>query len=529
MNQNTSRWLASVAGAALLSCTAVAHAQVDAGNPIGHFEITRYDVSGNTLLPATMVDQLLAPFVGKDRDFGTVQQALEALEDAYRKKGYSVVHVVLPEQELNHGVVHLRVIETRIGKITVQGNKYFDADNIRRSLPGLREGTTPTLPDISASLKLANENPVKKVTLQLQTSDKDDEVNANLQVADERPWTAGISIDNTGDEHTGRNHLTVQYQNANIGGVDHVLSMQYTTSFSDPSDVHVYGVGYHVPLYSIGDSLDFYGSYSNVNSGTVTAGVFDLAVSGEGSVFGARYNHNLLKVGDFDSKLIVGLDYKAFKNDISYLGTPLGSDVTVHPVSLTYTGNWAVKNDAINFYVSGVHNISGGDKGSSSDFTAARAGANANYSMLRYGASYTRVLPADWQFRIALNGQASSDALVPGEQFGAGGASSVRGFNEREIADDEGHVANVEIYTPNFCSGGTQCRLLGFIDSGYVSHNDGLPGELSSESIGSFGFGWRTSLDRYVVFQTDFAHVTDGTTLSPKGSNRAHFRLVLNY
>ena len=116
----------------------------------------------------------------------------------------------------------------------------FDADNIRRSVPTLEVGKTPDLNDVSASLKVANENPVKKTTLQLQTGEREDEINANLQVEDARPWTAGISVDNTGDEHTGRNHVTVQYQNANVGGLDHVLSMQYTTSVSDPSDVHVF-------------------------------------------------------------------------------------------------------------------------------------------------------------------------------------------------------------------------------------------------------------------------------------------------
>ncbi len=529
MNYNTSRLLASLAGAALLSCSAAACAQNEAGNPIGHFEITRYDVSGNTLLPAATVDQVLAPYVGANRDFGSVQQALEALEAAYRAKGYGVVRVVLPEQELNRGVVHLRVIETKIGKITVKGNKYFDADNIQRSVPTLVAGQTPNLDDVSASLKVANENPVKKTTLQLQSGERDDEIDANLQVEDERPWTAGVSVDNTGDEHTGRNHLTVQYQNADIGGVDHVLSMQYTTSLSDPGQVHVYGAGYHIPLYSIGDSIDLYGSYSSVDSGMVTAGVFDLAVSGEGTVFGGRYNHNLHKIGDFESKVIFGLDVKAYKNDISYLGAPLGNDVTVHPLSVTYTGNWSKKNDTVNFYLSGIHNIPGGDNGSQADFTAARANATDNYNILRYGASYFRVLPADWQLRLALNGQATSDALVQGEQFGIGGATSVRGFLEREISDDQGRVTNAEIYTPNVCSGGGQCRFLGFYDTGYVSHNDGLPGELEHQSIGSVGLGWRISMQHYLVFQTDFAHVVDGSELTPKGSNRAHFRLVLNY
>jgi hemolysin activation/secretion protein len=529
MIHDKSRWIAGVAGVALASFALVTHAEVEAGNPIGHFEITRYDVQGNTLLPADAVQQIVSPYTGQNRDFGSVQMAVEALEAAYRQHGYSIVRVVLPEQELNHGVVRLNVVEPRIGKINVQGNKFFDDANIRNSVPTLQPGQSPNLADISANLKVANENPSKKVTLQFQASEQDGLVDANLQVADEKPWSAGVSVDNTGDENTGRNRLTVSYQNNNIGGWDHVLSLQYTTSLSDPSDVTVFGAGYHIPLYALGDSLDFYANYSNVNAGTVTAGVFDLSVSGKGTVVGGRYNHNFRKIGDYDSKLIFGFDYKDFNNDVSLAGSPLGNDITVHPVSVTYGGNWATTSNNLNFYVSVFQNIPGGDKGDSAAFEAARTGATDSYTIVRYGVNYLRVLPLDWQLRFALNGQATSDALVQGEQFGIGGANSVRGFEERELADDEGRSTNLELYTPNFCSGGSQCRVLAFYDTGYISHNDALPNEITSESIGSIGLGARFSMAPHFLGLVDFAHVIDGTSVSPKGSNRAHFRLVYTF
>jgi hemolysin activation/secretion protein len=73
-----------------------------------------------------------------------VQRALEALEAAYRERGFNVVTVELPEQELNGGVVQLRVVETKIGRVSVKNNQYFDEANIRRSLPALQEGSRPT-------------------------------------------------------------------------------------------------------------------------------------------------------------------------------------------------------------------------------------------------------------------------------------------------------------------------------------------------------------------------------------------------
>jgi hemolysin activation/secretion protein len=532
MINTTSRWFAGVAGIAALSCALAAHGQGQAepANPIGHFEIARFEVQGNTLLPAGYIDGLLAPYAGRDRDFGSVQKAVEALEAAYRDKGYNIVRVVLPEQELNHGVVQLRVIEARIGHVKVEGNQHFDEANIRHSLPALVEGQTPNVVRLSTQLKLANEEPAKKTTVQLQTGERDDQVDALLQVTDEKPWSAGLVVDNTGDENTGRNHVSVMMQNANVGGVDHVLSLQYTTSFAEPGNVHIFGAGYHLPLYTLGDSLDFYGSYSDVNAGTINVGVgVDLAVSGKGSVVGGRYNHNLLKVGDYESKVMLGFDYKDFQNDVSADGTALGNHVTVHPLSLTYAGTWSPIGSVLSFYVSGFRNVPGGDNGGSADFSAARGGATDNYSLLRYNATYLKALPQDWQLRFVLNGQITSDALVQGEQFGAGGVNSVRGFLEREIANDEGRTTNLELYTPNVCSGGAQCRLLGFYDTGYISRNDALAGEITSQSIGSIGLGARLVRAPYIVVQADAAHVVDGTALSPKGSNRVHFRVVLTY
>src|SRR5471032_1788435 len=84
---------------------------------IPHFDITHFEVQGNTLL---------APFTGTQRDFGDIQHAVEALENAYRDRGYTVVQVTLPEQELEQGVVQLTVVETAIGQITITGNRHVD-------------------------------------------------------------------------------------------------------------------------------------------------------------------------------------------------------------------------------------------------------------------------------------------------------------------------------------------------------------------------------------------------------------------
>lgn len=527
----TSPTLRLIAGAALTTLALACHSAED--DAIGRFEIDRFEVAGNTLLAKAQIDRVLAPYTGKSRSFGDVQQALEALEAAYHGIGYHVVQVALPEQELNQGVVRLQVVETRLGKIRIEGSLHHDEANIRRSVPGLREGLPPDLGRISSSLKLANENPTKKTTLQLQSGERDNEIDALLKVSDEKPWRVAAMVDNSGNRTTGQTQLTTQLQYANVANADHVLSLQYTTTVQKPSQVSVYGVGYHIPFYSLGDSMDLFASYSDVDSGSVLAGIVNLQVSGRGTILGARYNQNLRRAGDYESRLSYGLDHREYRNNVLVQGTQLGNDVTVHPLSVTYGGTWTLSQSEFNFNVTGMRNLPGGERGAQADFDRVRAGARAAYTILRYNANYVRALPGDWQLRLGFTGQQTGDALVPGEQFGAGGATTVRGFNERDLSNDRGQLINAELYTANLCAGITaiaaQCRALAFYDAAQVRRNEALPGEQDNASIASVGLGMRMAVGKSMTMQLDYGRVVNAGVTQARGDSRVHVRIGLTY
>ena len=107
------------------------------------FEIRSYRIEGNTLLQPAQIERVLAPFVGKQKDFGDVQRALEVLQGLYQESGYAGIQITLPEQELERGDVMFKVVEPRIGRVLVEGNEHFSTENARRSAPGLVVGRTP--------------------------------------------------------------------------------------------------------------------------------------------------------------------------------------------------------------------------------------------------------------------------------------------------------------------------------------------------------------------------------------------------
>ena len=485
------------------------------------FDIARFAVEGNTLLPGKQIDAVLAPFTGKDRGMADVQGAVKALQDEYQREGYVAVLVTVPEQEVRGGEVRLRVSEAHIARVRVQGNRFFDEANIRRSLSALKEGTSPNTRKLSESAQLANENPAKHAAISLRAMDRQN-VEATIGITDENPRTFSLFADNTGTPDTGRRRIGVGYQNANMFDRDQVLNAQVITSPDSPDDVLITGVGYRVPVYQWGGVFEAVLGYSNVDSGTVQ-GLF--SVSGEGTIFTLRYTQHLRRFGIYEQRLQLGWDRREFRNDVTFEGSEsLVPDVIVQPLSLTYRGRFNTIGTEVGFYISAAANIPGSGDASQNAFTASRLGANASYSILRAGGAFSQALPRNFLFRAAFNAQYTDDLLVPGEQFGMGGVYSVRGFFEREAINDIGVQTSIEAYTPDLAkrfSDRWSMRALLFADAASGSDNEPVRGP--DNELSSVGFGLQVAQGKQLALRLDWAYVTQGAGTRPTGSDRLHF------
>jgi hemolysin activation/secretion protein len=504
------------------------------------FAIQRFLVEGNSLLAQGELDRILAPFSGKDRDFGDIQRALEALQDVYTRRGYNAVRVSVPEQDIRSGQVRLRVVEARIRRVQVQGNRFFDEKNVRAGLPSLKEGTSPNTRAIGQDAQLVNENPAKQVSVALQAADEPGQVDATVRVTDEKPSKVSVFADNTGTPQTGNLRTGLGYQNANLFNGDDVINAQYLTSPGHASDVKVFGASYRAPVYKWSGVVDVLAGYSSVNSGTV---LDFFNVSGKGTVFGLRYTQLLGRIDSYEHRVALGWDYRAYKNSVIFgdSGQSEVPDITVRPASLTYSGRASQVGRDLSFNLSYSRNIPGGRNGDQDAFTAtqdssgnprtpARPGASAKYSIWRAGVAFSQLLPSDFIMRAAANAQKTNDLLIPGEQFGMGGADSVRGYYERETASDIGRRISLEGYGPDFGSwiGGTwHARALLFVDA--ARGHDNEPPRSPEVRLGSFGVGLRANQGKSFAFRLDAARVTEDAGTRLKGETRVHFAAAYSF
>jgi hemolysin activation/secretion protein len=486
----------------ILSLACLLAAALPALAEANKFTITEYSVQGNTLLAAPDIAQRLIPFTGAEREVSDVTQAVEALKSMYHTAGFAAVQVAAPEQTLTSGKVLIKVLEDKISAIEVTGNEAFDADNIRASLPLLMFSASLNAKALEAAIALANENAAKQVSVNIQPGAKAGDIITTINVVEDRISKFTATYDNTGSDATGLNKISLSYQNANLFNSDHSLNLQLSGSLENLDKVYSVSLGYHKPFYEYGVSADLIAAYSS-SSGQNG----NLYFAGKGTVLGARLNYPLPSLGDIRQKLIVGLDIKDSESISGLLITP----ITEIPVSLSYTAQLARSEFQGSASATYLTNITSGPHGFADDYANARPGTapSTKWQALRFNSTGGFALPNDWQARVGINAQFSGDLLLPSEQFGAGGASSVRGYPERVISGDEGYSANFELYTPELNKllgwDDASIRALLFWDLGATFKNDNpLPASISGvDAIEGVGLGLRLTYKKSTTFKLD--------------------------
>lgn len=507
--------------------------------PEPRVRVEAFVVSGNTLLPQATLDAALARFKG-ERTLSELQQAALAVQALYRDAGYGAVVAYVPPQTGTPGSATIAVLEGRVSRVFIAGNSQFSDANVRRAVPQLHEGETPQVRRIDAQIQLANENPSRQISLALEPGPQPGDVEARITVSEMPASRWSLALDNTGNESTGRLRTSIGYQNAALWDLDHLLSLQVQLAPDELSAVTIVSAGYRIPFYNAGMTLDLFGAYSDVDGGTAATPAGPLQFSGQGKVLGLRLTRPFARIGKVNHRLSLGLDRRVYLNDCSIQGLPpgacgaAGASVAVSPLSIDY--QWQSEGKSpFGFNVGYSRNLNiGGSHSHPSDYDAVRAGARTGYELVRLGAYGGLSMRGAWQLQARVLGQWTGDALVPGEQFGIGGASAVRGYEEREITGDSGAVASAELISPNLFASRddptTVLRLLGFADAGKVFNQLDTPCRAGQSrcTLASVGAGARLGY-RSLQVKIDVAHALKNATRTANGDTRVHLQAIYSF
>ncbi|HET9664454.1 MAG TPA: ShlB/FhaC/HecB family hemolysin secretion/activation protein, partial [Burkholderiales bacterium] len=272
-------------------------------------------------------------------------------------------------------------------------------------------------------------------------------------------------------------------------------------------------------------SLNAYYTKSDINTGTVGLGGQSFDVSGKGEFWGIRATYALPRWGETSQHVSLALDDRYFESTLSTTGLIQSVPVGSRPVSLRYTARREQPRSTLGGFVEYVINTGGGRANSDVEYavSALRTGENPdpNWKAWRWGVEAHQGIATNWLMIGRFRGQYADEPLIPGEQFGLGGAASVRGLRERETSGDRGYFFNFELQAP---SPGVGVLPFVFYDHGYRRHVSPVPGLPTKESVSSMGAGLRWNWQRKLDVSITYANVLNGVAAgTPSGHDKLLF------
>lgn len=528
------------------------------------FEITTFQVEGNTILEESKIDRVLESFKGTERRLKDVEEARAELEKQYHKAGYPTVLVNLPEQTIEHGLVRLQVVEGHLYSITVTGNGYYSWGSIRRKLPSLSPGALIYEPTFVKELAAANGNPDLSITPLLKPGSVPGTVDLELKVKDRLPVHGKLEADNRGPITTPANRLIAEVQHTNIFGNDEILTFNTVQTPTDWGAIQNYGASFVYPVIWPNHLLTLYASKSESNSvlagGAISiGGGGDVAIAGNATIAGMRYIFPLFPGGPYTQQIQVGLDYKRLeKTEATFPGGGTAvvlTPIQYTPLSLGYTGFYPDRfgltrtSFTAKGYIAGI--LPGGDKedfgGNPNDpfgKPGNRKGSTGTFAVLQGGMSRQQPLPGGFILDLLTNGQWASEPLIPAEQFFTGGFDTVRGYLQFEAIGDHAIRGRAELTTPEVLRVPIdriwqrrrssdyliRLRFATFYDAAHIWVAQASPGQTSRFRLEGAGFGIRVKFPKDIgQLVLDSGWALRDTLNTKRGDNFVHFSVGLAF
>jgi hemolysin activation/secretion protein len=478
-------------------------------------DVWEYRIDGNTVLQAADIEAAVQGFLGPQRTIADIQEARNALQDAYRKRGYETVGVDIPEQDVRSGIVRFQVTELTVGRLRVTGARYYSPEEIKRRMPSLKEGTVPRYDLVQKDIGDANSARDRTITPALRAGAATGTVDVDMDVQDQLPMHGSLELNDRYSTHTSRLRLVGAVSYSNLFQRDHSLSVQVQVAPEDLNESSLLSVSYLAPL-SKKANLVVYGVRNDsdvlaVGGNPVSGSGGGINVVGKGSVYGVRGVWTLSSSDTMIQSLIAGADYKNNKETLRQFdeedGWTIGNTpISYVPITVEYSLNQFDKKGSTKAGIS----LNLGTRGLGSDneeFGQKRSGARANYFYTKGDVSRTQIFPRDFRLTGTLAGQLSDQPLISNEGFSIGGLDSVRGYLEAQEIGDSGLRASLQIDTPSIShhlgKAVNELRFFSFVDWGRVWIKDALADLTTGDRIDqiqllSTGLGMRLQTLTYL-------------------------------
>ncbi|WP_231337529.1 ShlB/FhaC/HecB family hemolysin secretion/activation protein [Paraburkholderia sprentiae] len=470
----------------------------------------------------------------KPLTFGRLAEIRRAVVERYRAAGKPLVDVYVPEQDVSSGIVRIDVAEFRLGRVHASGNTHFSSRLLEREMP-LEPGAPIPQAAVTSGLAVLNANPYRHVDVVFAPGETANTTDVVLQTEDRLPLRVSAGYDNEGVPDLGRDRFFAGIGYGNLFGLDQQIAYQFTASndfFSGNPDIEgrpnrarftAHALSYTAPLPWL-DSIELFGVYAQSTPRLPDT----YGQTGISEQLSFRYDLRLPSIRDTTQLIQIGYDFKRSNNDLEFGGSQVFSSNThVHQFLLLY--DISKPTDAGTAHAAASFVASpGGLDGNNNDaaFEAARQGATARYIYMQLTASRATALGAGFALMTSGTFQWTPNTLLPSEEMGLGGETSVRGYVPYVALGDRGWNIQTELRTPAVSLGASNAVVQPFVffDAGRVWTTIDQPAENNPGLLASVGAGVRVQWSRFLDLRCTY-----GVPLRAPTPNGSKAPMVLLY
>lgn len=427
-------------------------------------------VIGSTVFSDAELAEVTAPFTNRSLLTEDLERLRLSLTLLYINKGYLTSGAIIPDQDVASGVITVQIIEGKLTRIDVEGNRWFRSSYLSDRL-SLGSRTPVTLDPLQEQLQLLQQDRrIERVNAELRPGDQRGDSVLHVRVKDKNPFHASMEVNNYQTPLVGEIRGIGTLIHDNLTGNGDPLRLSYGQS---SGAFPIVDASYALPLNRYGTTFSPY--YRRFDFKLIEPPFDPLNIKTNTEIIGMSLRHPIYKtVTDEVALSIIG--EHLFTQSFLFDGTPSQMTFNVFPGFQ----NGAATVSALRFAQDWTHRTLDTVLAVRSRFSvglnvlSATINANPDTPDGQFF-SWLGQVQAIKQFGENLLGmqllgrmdlQLTDSPLFPLEQVALGGRYTVRGYREVTILRDNSFIASVEPRFPllRWANGEPMVQFAPFMD-----------------------------------------------------------------
>ncbi|MCP4651989.1 MAG: ShlB/FhaC/HecB family hemolysin secretion/activation protein [Candidatus Omnitrophica bacterium] len=388
--------------------------------------VKKITTDSSKLLSQSQIQKVISKYEGKKLTIKDLSKVVDEINALYKAEGHIGAKAFLPPQKINKGIIKIRLIESRVGEVFIEENKYT-RDSFFQDRITLSEEEILDLKKLEEQLFYFNQIYDVKARAVLKPGDQFATTNYVLKIQEPKKYSAMLFGDNAGRDDIGLLRGGVVISDSSLFGHRDKLTVGVVLAEGTEDKF----ASYIVPIGTKGTKVSVSYDYSEIEikSGTLKP----LNVTGASTNLGFFVTHPVVVNKRWLTSVFSGFNTKRSITQFSGF-TALARKVRTinYGLNSRFIGKRSYYTLS-NTFTHGFRAFRGNDS---------FAKYNGDLNAMFYSQS-NKTLLARVQLQLA-----NHSFLPASEQFQLGGMGSVRGYASGVVIGDNGYLLSAEYSVP---------------------------------------------------------------------------------